>query len=70
MYFWEENGDYSAFFRNPINAEAVTSSFKLMARSMIKYHIDHSRTLQLTALQKFFSDHFKEMFDAGTVSTI
>ena len=70
MYFWEEQGDYSAFFRNPVNAEAVKSSFKIMERAMMKYDVDHSRTLQLSELNAFFSDHFKQMFDAGTVSAI
>jgi hypothetical protein len=70
MYFWEESGDYSAFFRNPINAQAVEASFKLMERCMIKYDVDRSKTLQLNELNAFFTDHFKEMFDAGTVASI
>ena len=70
MYFWEESGDYSAFFRNPVNAQAVKMSFNLMERCMIKYDVDRSRTLQLNELDQFFTDHFKEMCDAGTVASI
>jgi len=70
MYFWEESGDYSAFFRNPVNADAVQNSFKIMERAMIKYDVDKSGTLQLTELNQFFSDHFQAMFAAGTVKDI
>ena len=45
-------------------------SFKLMERCMIKYDVDRSSTLQLNELDQFFTDHFKEMCDAGTVASI
>jgi len=37
---------------------------------MIKYDVDRSKTLQLNELNAFFADHFKEMFEAGTVASI
>ena len=59
-----------AFFRNPVNADAVQNSFKIMEQAMLRYDVDKSRTLQLTELNQIFRDHFKEMFDAGTVTSI
>lgn len=37
---------------------------------MLVYDVDKSRTLQLNEINQFFSDHFQDMFEAGTVTAI
>jgi Ca2+-binding EF-hand superfamily protein len=61
---------WQAFFKNPINAEVVKKSFKIMEQCMIRYDVDHSSTLQLTELNAFFGDHFKKLYQSGMVSSI
>ena len=68
LYLWHNvaNGDYSAFFRHPTNAELVAMAFSSMEAQMTKYDVEKSRRLDLNELHAFFDDQWPEATSKGS----
>mmetsp|Transcript_29477 Transcript_29477/g.70910 ORF Transcript_29477/g.70910 Transcript_29477/m.70910 type:complete len:710 (-) Transcript_29477:333-2462(-) len=66
LYLWVDKGNYSAFFRNPTNAQLISAAFTVMEKAMLKYDADRNRALSINELDAFFKEQLKVAYDSGT----